>query len=571
MSDFDPATIVSVPKHKLSIFIVSTYGEGEPSDNLGEFWSWIGNTSDRPLHQLTYAAFGLGNSNYKYFNAVVDHVASRLQSLGARELLNTGKADDSQGETEEHYLKWKTGLFESLRANLGYEEHDPVYEPAIEVDEKVGGPSDDTYSGKPWIIQSRTNCLVSPTHALPVKSAIELFKQTQDRNCIHMEIDLSEQPGLTYKTGDHLGIWASNPTREVAKLLKCLGREVSHDTDLHIHEIDQSSKAKVPEHTTINALLTHYLEICAPLSREEIGSLVQFAPTSSAEELLTRLSKDKSAYESLVESTYVNFGRLLELAAPEDGAWRQLPLSFIIETLPAMRPRYYSISSSSVVQPRRVAITAVVADKILSAEQCVPGLCPNFLRNRKAASESTGNSEAVSTSIRIIAHVRKSTFKLPALSSHPIVMVAAGTGIAPFRAFIQERARLLRMGRPVGHMLLIFGCRNEEEDYLYCDELRETQEILGSKFALLTAFSRPHSGNKMYVQDRIAENEKDFVKLLVDSEANFYICGSAAMARDVSRVVSSALGNVQAWRDEEVRDFMEKQKRTRRWHQDVWG
>lgn len=572
MSDYDPSTIAHIPTTKLAIFMVSTYGEGEPSDNLGELWNWIGSTSRVVLSQLSYAAFGLGNSNYKYYNAVVDHVTTRLQNLGARQLLETGKADDAHGTTEEDYLEWKISLFEMLQATLGYQEHEPAYEPALRVEEDASEGSREIHTGKPWTSsETRLSRSVSPAHALPIKAANELFKVTEDRNCIHMELDLSEQPGLKYKTGDHLGIWPTNPETEVQRLLNCLGWGTSRHMALKITELEHGSNLKVPGRTNLDALLVHYLEICAPLSREMIASLVQFAPTQKSTDLLVRLSTNKTEYEEFISSTYINFGRLLELAAPEVGAWKHLPLSFIIETLPAMRPRYYSISSSSVVQPRRAAITAVVSDKILSCpEQRVPGLCTNYLLARKNSLDEAG-PEGRSNPQRFLAHIRKSTFKLPALSSHPIVMVAAGTGIAPFRAFLSERARLFKMGRPVGNMTLVFGCRNEDQDFLYHDELREFQTIFESKLTLLTAFSRPHDGTKVYVQDRIVEHSHELAELLVDADANFYICGSAAMAREVSRAIEGALAETKSWKDEEVQNFMERQKKAKRWHQDVWG
>ena len=569
MSDFEPGTLANLPSSRLAIFIVSTYGEGEPSDNLGELWNWLGTTKHQSLSQLTYTAFGLGNSNYKYYNAVVDYVTTKLESLGAHQLLETGRADDAQGQTEEHYLEWKAALFGMLKSTLAYEEHEPLYEPSIEVHEVDTALSSEVYNGQPWTpTQSRPNRTVSLTHSLPIKAASELFTTTKDRNCIHMELDLSEHTGLKYKTGDHLGVWPTNPSGEVGRLFRCLGLEDKRQAIYKISELEQGAKGKVPERATLDALLTNYLEVCAPVTRELMGSLVQFAPTSESRDLLGKLSSDKVAYDELIGTTYINLGRLLELAAPEVGAWMNVPLSFIIEVLPTMRPRYYSISSSSVVQPRRVAITAVVADKLLpSPDQRVPGLCTNYLQARKLSLES----DSIPESSRLLAHVRKSTFKLPTLSSHPIIMIAAGTGIAPFRAFLQERARLFKMGRPVGRMILIFGCRNESQDFLYRDELRDFQAVFGSKLTLVTAFSRPDEGCKVYVQDRVAEHSQELTELLVDCDANFYICGSAAMARDVSRAVGVALSDNQKWNEAEVRSFMERQKKSRRWQQDVWG
>lgn len=571
ISDFDPVTTSDIPQSKLAIFMLSTYGEGEPSDNMSEFWTWIGSTSTQLLPKMTYAAFGLGNSNYKHYNAVIDHVSTRLQCMGAQSILPIGKADDCQGQTEEHFVQWKAALFQALQTIFGFQEQEPVYEATICVshlaDEDRLNPGD----GNRWIpAATRTNRSISATHSMPIKNTKELYATMENRNCIHMEIDLSSQPGLKYKTGDHLGVWPTNPAQEVERLLNCLGRDHERDHTFQIGNIDQNSKVKVPERTTLGALLTHYLEICAPLSREEIGSLVQFAPTRRSKELLMELCTDKPAYDNLLDTTYINIGRLLKLAAPGEAAWRCLPLSFIIETLPAMRPRYYSISSSSVVQPRRAAITAVVADKVLSQAERVPGLCTNNLKDKKHALDRTRFDKPPEPACLPV-HIRKSNFKLPALSSHPIVMIAAGTGIAPFRAFLQERARLFEMGRPIGPMVFIFGCRNESKDYLYQDEIRALQATFGSKLTLLTAFSRPSSGRKMYVQDRVAEYSKEIAGLLIDSDANFYICGSASMARDVTRAVARTITGSRGWTEPEVQIFTEQQKRNKRWQQDVWG
>ncbi|PIA94605.1 NADPH--cytochrome P450 reductase [Cercospora beticola] len=569
VSDYEPASLGGVDERKLALFIVSTFGEGDPSDNIHDLWNWLDTAKGRPVENLRYAALGLGNSNYKYFNAVVDVVVAKLENLGAKNLLPVSKADDAQGQTEEHYLEWKGAIFELLKERMGYEEHEPVYEPALKVEQDLSLEPIDLFQGEPCVQDKsrKASRLVSPVHALPVKATRELFDVAKERNCIHMELDLQEFPGLKYKTGDHLGVWPLNPQVEVDILLRCLGLHEERNNPISLRSLEQDSRLKVPTPTSIHALFTNYLEVCSTVSRETIASLVQFAPTSTAKDLFAKLSTDKSAYDELVGKTYINLGRLLQLAAPEQGAWKDLPLSFIVEALPAMQPRYYSISSSSVTHARQIAITAVVSDKRMThGDDVIPGLCTNYLLGVQKCFLSNNVNET-----RIFAHVRKSNFKLPALQSHPIVMVAAGTGIAPFRAFIQERARLAKMGREIGRTILFFGCRNEAEDFLYKDELTEWENTPELKLSVIVAFSRPSDGEKMYVQDRVRAHADEVSDLVVDKEANFYICGSATMAREVSNVLGEELRARQGWNDDELRGFMEKQKRVRRWQQDVWG
>ncbi|KAI5200086.1 cytochrome P450 reductase 1 [Aureobasidium subglaciale] len=584
-SDYESSTIAQIPRTKLAIFCASTFGEGDPPDSYQDLYSWLQGTSDRPLAGLRYMAFGLGNSNYKHYNEVIKIVVNRLDALGAQPLLATGMADDAQGETEEHYLEWKQQVFEVFRTQLGYTERDPVYEASLKVFEDESLEPIDLNHGVPADKTSdrKTNTGMSAVYSLPVKGARELFQVSEHRNCIHMEVDFSEHPELKYKTGDHLGVWPINPDAEVNRLLRVLGLTSRRQVPITILSLEEDVKVNVPTPTTLDALLSHYLEACAPVSRETIASLIQFAPTSTAKDLLTRLSS-KDAYADFLHSNYINLGRLLERAAGDEGAWKNVPLSFIVEILPVMQPRYYSISSSSVVQPRSAALTTVVSDTVFpGTDERIPGLSTNYLLALKESREDKGRphphgltyplegpQESLSGG-RLHAHVRKSTFKLPALASHPIIMIAAGTGIAPFRAFLQERARMQSIGREVGPMILFFGCRNENQDYLYREELTELKTQFGDLLTLVTAFSRPDSGDKTYVQHRVVEHADEVCRLLTDGNANFYICGSASMARDVSNELGRELCQRQGWSDEQLKEFADKQKRFKRWQQDVWG
>ncbi|KAF2159840.1 hypothetical protein M409DRAFT_29650 [Zasmidium cellare ATCC 36951] len=568
-SDYESASIGNIPTSNLAVFIVSTFGEGDPSDNLQDLWSWLETAKGTPFSSLKYVALGLGNSNYKYFNAVVDVVASKLNTLGAQCLLPIGKADDAQGQTEEHYLDFKAALFQLFKDKMGFEEHDPVYEPAITLVEDNSLEPIDVYNGEPWSPNKdrKTARIMSPVHSLPIKATRELFDDSKDRNFIHMEVDLSEYPGLKYKTGDHLGIWPENPKPEVERLLRSLGKLSAASSPVSLRSLDEETKLKVPTPTTLEALFGNYLEICAAVPRETIASLVQFAPTSAAKDVLTAISNDKAAYEKLSDSMYLNLGRLLEYTAPGEGAWKDIPLSLVVEALPAMQPRYYSISSSSVVHARQIAITAVVSDKKMQGEAIIPGLCTNHLLGLQRS--FLGEPGSMQTTIN--AHVRKSTFKMPASMAQPIIMVAAGTGVAPFRAFLQERERLSKMGREIGRTILFFGCRNEKQDFLYANELREWASIPEMSLSVITAFSRPDDGEKVYVQDRVKECADEVCDLITDKEASFYICDSAAMARDVSKVVGEQVQQRLGLDEMRLREFMDKQKRIRRWQQDVWG
>lgn len=571
-SDIDPASCTRLSNDKTIIFMASTFGEGDPSDNMHEFWDWLNNTEAVP--DLRFLAFGLGNSKYKHYNHVIDVLAERLNLRGAQMLMDIGKADDAAGETEEHFLEWKERVFELFERTLGYERKEAAYEPSLEIVEDASTGASELNVGVPS--KGRSVAGQSKAYALPITQARELFKDSSDRNCLHMELDLG-QHAIKYKTGDYLAVWPVNPTAEVDRILRLLGPEVDRAVPVHIKSVDDTP-TKIPSPSTLEAIFGHYLEVCAPVSREHVATLASYGPTQPARDFLSSISADRTSYAEYLRTHYINLGRLLEAAHAKPGSWSKLPLSLVIEMLPAMQSRPYSISSSSVVSPRQMAITAVLADRALPSPSTerIPGLTTTYLMgNKRRVDTSTPINTPARTGLadgRIYASIGKSNFKLPTLASAPIIMVGAGTGIAPFRAFVQERARVKTMGRLVGSTRLFFGCRNQNQDFIYSDEFAGWGDTLGDSFSLTTAFSRPGDGSSgRYVQDAIHADAEQMVKLLIDENAYFYICGSAAMARDVSDAVAKIVMASQDWTEAQMKEFADRQKRSKRWLQDVWG
>ncbi|KAH7372142.1 NADP/FAD dependent oxidoreductase [Cadophora sp. MPI-SDFR-AT-0126] len=560
LSDYDADTIALIPETKFAIFIMSTYGEGDPSDNTSSFWEWIHKTTDVSLC-LRYAAFGLGNSNYKYFNRVIDVTVDTLDKFGAQAIMPVYKADDAEGGTEEDFMAWKAHLFEVLQS-LGVRKIEATYIPTFEIVADDSLMPIDLHDGEPTQHDSAKTC--SPIRALKVLSTRELF-ESKDRNCLHMDLDLSEDPDLHYKTGDHLAIWPMNPEEEVQLLLKTLNLA---DSPITIKSLDTTVKVRIPTPTSISTLCRNYLEICAPVSREAILSLSSFAPTKEAKAFLDNLGKDKELFSEFLHEHYLTIGRVMAMACPTL-AWN-VPLSFLIESLPHLQPRYYSISSSSVISPRQPSITALVAKTPLPSGEVVQGVASNYLlalsQSQTHAYQFPGPSQKLESG-KVFAHIRKSKFKLPVQASCPLIMIAAGTGLAPFMAFLSEKKKLMDIGKVVGQMILFYGCR-DSGDFIYRQELEEFMTAFNGKLTLVTAFSR--TGQKVYVQGRIAE-KYDEVMGLIGEGANLYICGRANMAKDVERVLGEKMKLKRGWGEAELNEWSRKLKGTRKWQEDVWG
>ena len=578
LSEFDPESILSIPPAKKAIFILATYGEGDPSDNAMAFWTWAKNLK-QDLGELQYAAFGLGDSNYKYYNQVIDVISEALDKGGGHAILPVGRANESKGATEEDFMSWRQKLFSVFRDALGHEEVDPGYEPTIVVSEAESTMK--TQTGVP----SPQKALKS-IQPVPVKLSRDLCPNSP-RPCLHIELDLSAHHEMQYKTGDHLAVWPMNPDVEVDRLLNVLGRKDTMNATIVIQILDPSAKAAIPSPSTLYVLFRYYIAICAPVSRDMIQSTIQFAANTDVAKFLTKMVEDKDTYADFL-TQQLNLGQLLELAAGPVG-WVDLPLSWVLESLPPMYPRLYSISSSSVVQPRQVAITAVV-ESHQGTQSHAFGVTTNYLLalQKSLTVERQGGPQCHPHGLkysldgpdnllrggRIFAQIRKSKFRLPQASACPIIMVAAGTGLAAFRGFIQERARLKSLGLDMGQTTLFFGCRKRDEDDIYREEFEDHAQVLGDTFERVTAFSRQDckaDGSKMYVQDCIAKRSTEICRHLVNTSCCFYICGSARMARGVAKEMGEALKLFNGWDDRQLRGFMEKLRTLRRWQEDVWG
>ncbi|KAJ2897483.1 NADP/FAD dependent oxidoreductase [Zalerion maritima] len=608
LSDFEPETIAQIPRSKTAILILSTYGEGDPSDNATQFWEWLikaveGKNSDSAtsalLGSLKYAAFGLGNSDYQYYNRVVDVVDDAFVACGAERLLPTGQADDSHGATEEDFLEWKDSLFAFFRDHFGIQEREPKYEPTVDVVEDDSLQQQDLYDGEPVHPPEGSGFkqVNSPVKALKIRNAKELFASSSGRNCLHMDLDITDHPQLTYKTGDHLAVWPMNPNQEVDRLLRVLGLTSRRQSPVIVRALDpEAVKVKVPTPTSIEALLRYYLEICAAVPRDVVRGLAEFAPTPAARDFLHILGKDKDSYGSFLSHTHINLGKLLELATKGDSTavWSNLPLSYLVDALPRTQPRFYSISSSSIISPRAPAITALVSSTPLTPpDASIPGLTTNYLlalsdylpEAIKTANTPSpmltynlpGPSDALSGGL-VYGHIRRSKFKLPMQASCPLIMIAAGTGLAPFRAFISERARLQSIGKKSGKILLFFGCRNPEEDFIYSDELAQLEEgDLKGTLRVVTAFSRVQGSPKLYVQDKVRELGSEVVEMLTQESASMYICGRASMAREVGKAVGDLVmdrrkdAGESSFGENQTKQWREGMKRTRKWQEDVWG
>lgn len=493
LEDYDLKDLDALPEDTVAFFILATYGEGEPTDNAAEFYDLI--TSKDPsfstgssLSNLNYIAFGLGNKTYENYNAVVHRVTQALDDLGALRIGETGEADDNAGTSEEDFLAWKENMWAALASKMNLEETETSYEPSFRITEcnHLSRESRQVYLGEmnELHLHAKAESLQGPfdlhnPYVAPITKSWELFPSTvRDRKCVHLDIDISGT-GLSYETGDHMAVWPTNASAEVDRLLYILGLDEKRHHVVNVESLDPGAKVPLPTPTTYDTMLRYYLEICGPISRQLISDIIPFAPDEASRKKLEAISNDKHLFQS--ESHFSNLARLLGRISCGQ-RWSKIPLSLLVEGLPKLQHRFYSISSSPLVQPNTVSITVAVKSEVvpgISESETFCGVASNFLLALHSArvgdtpprcSYDVGGPRQHYDGHRVPVHIRHSSFRLPSDPLRPVIMVGPGTGVAPFRGFAQERVEMARKGRNTGTMMLFFGCRKRDEDFLYEQE-----------------------------------------------------------------------------------------------------
>lgn len=588
--DFD--TLNELPSNVIVSFFFSTYGEGDFPDGAIHFEEFITGLNEHNLSNVKFTMFGLGNSTYEFFNGASKKALKYLLEAGAQEIGKYGEGDDGAGTTDEDYLSWKENTMDAIKDYLKLDEQEQSFKPSFrniklsEIDDStsLGEPTSHYLPSKKLAFSKEKNVQTGPfdltyPYVAPIVKSKELFK-SHDRNCIHAEFDISGS-NMKYSTGDHLAIWPSNAIEPVQEFLNVF--QLDPETVFELKSDDPTNIVPFPCPTTIGAAIQYYMEITGPISRQSLGSIVQFIKDEELKKEVARLSSDKIAFAAEISSKKYNMtDALLKLSGGKP--WNFVPWEYLIESIPRLLPRYYSISSSSQLEKQTIHVTAVV-ENTPNEELGKPtvGVTTNLLRNIQL-DQNGENIESSNLPVhynlagprslffehKLPIHVRRSTFRLPTNPQTPVIMIGPGTGIAPFRGFIRERVASVQ-NQPnlqLGKHLLLYGSRNDD-DFLYKDEWPEYKKQLGDSFEIVVAQSRV-TDKKIYVQDKLREKEEEVLKLLKEG-AFIYICGDAKyMAKDVNDVLRGIISRGLEISDSDAGDMLKMFKTTGKYQEDVW-
>lgn len=478
--------------------IVSTHGLGEPPVQAEDLYNFIHSKKAPDLSHMKFSVLALGDSSYADFCQTGKDFDAALEKLGAERI---GQRQDCDVDYEEDAEAWQKNFLQAL-AQISNEG------PSVEAGIDVTAPKAEAkYSRK------------NPFEAT-ILEKIKLNGRGSSKETIHLELDL-EGSGLTYEPGDALGVYGANSNTLI--------EEVINATKLSGNEEVESHKGK----KSLREALTYDYEL-TPLSKL---SLTKYAELTVSTRLKEMLSDNKEVLE------YLSGRDILDLIQEEP---YELNPDELISVLRKNTPRMYSIASSQeTVEDEVHLLVSVVRYKAFGRDK--EGHCSTTLADRLKVDDK----------VKVFVD-KNSRFKLPQDPNAPIIMVGPGTGVAPFRAFMQHRELAEKKGRS----WLFFGDRNFRTDFLYQTEWQQyLKEGVLAKADV--AFSRDQK-EKLYVQHRMLENGKELYDWL-EQGAHFYVCGDAKrMAKDVDsalREIIQQQGGVTLEKAEEYIKYLQVSKR----------
>ncbi|QUH02694.1 cytochrome P450 [Saccharopolyspora erythraea] len=531
-----------------AVVVVSASYNGTPPDNAGRFCAWISDPATSPdaCAGLHYAVFGCGSTDWaSTYQAVPTLLDEQFAAHGALRAYQRGEGN-AQGDFDEQYHAWYQGLWPALTCALGLE-------PELTA----------TGAGAPRLAISlvnkqTTNPVVMSYRARPATVRVnrELLHHDGDgdrRSTRHLDVALPA--GMDYSTGDHLGVLPRNDVELIRRAILRFGLDAGMYVTITPTESSRHTHLPLDEPAPLLGVLASCVELQDTATREQIELLAEYTDDSGQRERLRALAKDTDG----CYRTHVFEPRRSVLELLEEHPGCALPFEVFLDMLPPLRPRYYSISSAPGISSDTCSITTgVLCAPARSGVGEYRGICSNHL----------ARSPAKAT---VFVFVRKPTiaFRPPENPHTPMIMIGAGTGLAPFRGFLQDRAVLAAQGVPVGRSLLFFGCRNPEVDYLYSDELRDFQQR--GVVEVHPAFSRVPGKPRCYVQDQL-RSCGDEVMALLDAEAVVYVCGNASTMAPAVRAAFTDLFRARTGTGQaDAEAWLAGLKSSGRYLEDIWG
>ncbi len=494
----------NLKKEKQLCVVVSTHGEGDPPDTAMDLHAFLYGRRAPKMDGCSFAVLALGDTSYEHFCKTGQDFDTRLSELGATRLLDRVDCDVDYEEQAEAWIQEVAAKFSAS--------------PTSAAPAQAGGTA---VPVAPQAAYSKKN-----PFSAPLLERIHLNGRGSAKDTLHLELSL-EGSGLTYEAGDALGVCPVNDPELVAELVTAL--DANADEDVVTPKGVESFQEALSRTYEITTLTRPFLRAYA------------------------EASESKELQGILADATTLNawmYGRdILDVL----NTWpvKGLPTAEFLDMLRKLPPRLYSIASSLEAHPEEVHLTVGVT-RYDAHGRSRKGVCSTFLAERVELDET----------IPVYIDANKN-FKLPASVDTPIIMVGPGTGIAPFRAFVEQREL-----QGDGRNWLFFGDQHFDTDFLYQTEWQQWLSN-GVLDRLHVAFSRDQN-EKLYVQHRMMENAKDLYGWLEEG-AHFYVCGDESrMAHDVHAALISIVEAQGGKSKEDAEAYVKQLQKDRRYQRDVY-
>lgn len=513
VNSLDSATEL-IPKDQPIVIIEPSY-EGKPADNAKKFTAWLESCSDsKILEGVQYAMFGVGNSDWTHTYHRVPKLTDELfEKLGARRFVESGFVnvkEDIMGPWE----SWSEKMWTSLREASGTTTE--VLGGTLQTE--ITAPKFATYLGGKDITYGRVKVNKDLGGA-----EVGLAKK-------HMEVELP--PGTSYRSGDYMVVLPLNSNITVKRVMKRF--ELSPDDHISITGTNKTFLATEAP-TAIYEILMTRVELSTPISQKQLQILASATPEDKRASLL-ELASDEVFKTKVIPKRY----SILDVL--EDHPDCNLPFSAYLDLLKPLSPRQYSISSSPLANvdfipapdgsttPRLTAsITYDVHDEAAwsGSDRRFHGVASTYLARTEPGEK-----------IKCFTRPTNINFHLPSDPTTPVIMICAGSGIAPMRGFLQERSTIKKArNAALGPAILYFGCRHYEKDFIYAAELAQWEAE--GVVSVRGCFSKvaPEGQKAQRVPDRMWDERKEIADLFGERGAKLLLCGSASkLARSTGEV-----------------------------------
>jgi NADPH-ferrihemoprotein reductase len=587
LDHLDSKTIESVEHRTIYCFIVATYGDGDPTDNTTRFYKYLKNDllPANLLRGVQFVVFGLGNKQYRQFNQIGRFINGRLADLGAVRFHDYGEGDES-GSLENDFISWQKSLLTTLSKQKltsqcqdrltippacspstkhKFEWIDPPYLKHLLAHEgRYVQSSNETLETLP--VTNMVSKCYWKTEPFKIKRIIELVEKHPNTLCdhsvLHVELELPRTIEH-YETASNLSIIPENSPESIEQVATALGWQEKLDQWFSLSPTSNQNDDVgylFPTPCTLRTAFSCYCAINSLIDYDFIEHMISFMTNNEYRTTINRLLTEEAESE-LKNMIHCDFVSVLEFIQ-QFGPWNFENPGEFFAICPRLQSRDYTISSSAKVFPRIVHVTMSVEVKSLKVDKHFYGVCTGSMNRRfRIVQDSDMDIPPV------FAFLKKSSFRLPPSSANPMIMIGPGTGIAPMRALIQERAWQKTERGAIGKCLLFFGCRNKDE-FIYRNELEEFVNE-GVITTLNVAFSREES--KVYVQDLLKENVEEIWGLVYSSNAYVYICGGSKMGKAVYETFVNMAMDIEYMTETNARKYFADLATDGRLMQELWS